>query len=213
MLSKYDDIAAVPNKVIVTDWASVMIKMGSDCEQVGGHVLCVCHLLNTCIEAVFKEKEATKLKLPHSISYQAIETVRRLAQKTHQSTKCLHALQRACTNVDINFKRIPRPCPTRWNSICFSMEAVDHLREAFINIQENNDCKELNGFIPTRDQFKLIKKLLPILQMIRGYSEVWSSDKQVKIHEIVSDFFEMITQVDELRNSQRDTPIGHEVKR
>jgi hypothetical protein len=169
-------------KVLVHDAAANMKKAGKqDSNKVYESMVCIDHLLNTSLgHAEARTEEVAEL----------FKKCKALATRTHQSTNDWFTIKKFCEKVNIKPMKITQPVSTRWNSNCMMLESLVRMQPALEQIVlDQNVRKELQDLIPHDYEFVMIKKLFKYLNVIRGYSEKWSSQKEVSIACVLSDLY------------------------
>ena len=85
----------------------------------------------------------------------------------------------------MSFAKIITPVETRWNSLLMMIRSIIHLQIPLESIKENpRDIKEnpkLVDAIPDREDFEILKNIVPILAKFESISQTLSADKNPTI--------------------------------
>jgi len=148
--------------------------------------------LNTCLsKAVDKCGELSDL----------IKRCKALAQRTHQSTLDWQDIQKACESVNVSPVKIIQPVATRWNSNYMMLNSILQIKAGLLVAADTLEKPELQALIPSENDFKLIKLVVPFLARCKYYSDKWSSEKKVTVHEVQQDFLNLYVM------AQKVTPV------
>jgi hypothetical protein len=166
------------HKVCVMDAAANMKKAIVDSVQIDDHLTCVDHILNTCLtKTVEKCDELSAI----------IKKCKGLAQRTHQSSLDWQDIQKACESINVAPVKIIQPVVTRWNSNCMMLASILKIKEGLVVASETLDKPDLQALIPNEREFSIMKKVVPFLEKCKAYSDKWSSEKKVTVHEVQQD--------------------------
>jgi len=157
---------------MVTDSASNMIRGMKNSQTIDNHLLCLDHIINTCVNKALGVPDLKDL----------VEKVKRLAEKTHRSTLNNEKIKIAAESVGIPPKKIIQPVQTRWNSFETCVWSVVDLREAITIVVANEPSHDLSTVVPTVREFDILANLLKPLGAIKMWSERLSSDTKPTIH-------------------------------
>jgi len=96
MLSRIPGIHENLRLYMTTDAASNMAKGCTESEKLTGHLVCIDHIINNCVNDAMKTPEVVKI----------IDKVKGLAAKTHRSNLNNEKIKEACRVVKITYKKV-----------------------------------------------------------------------------------------------------------
>jgi hypothetical protein len=81
----------------------------------------------------------------------------------------------------IDYKKIPKPVSTWWNSLCKTISAITDMAPAFTKLLESGDITgDFQDKLQGEATLTSLKQLLKPLEWIRKQSEDLEADKELK---------------------------------
>ncbi|XP_047137218.1 uncharacterized protein LOC105846379 isoform X1 [Hydra vulgaris] len=140
-------------------------------------------MLNNCLKDTLGNGEVKVI----------VDKCKRLAQRTHQSTKDWYEIKQECESLGCNPIKLIQPVQTRWNSNAMLFKSVLRNEQGLKSVRDNSLNANLTILIPSDEDFQVIAELHPFLAKCQEYSEIWSSDKTPTVHKIQQNLFSLIT--------------------
>ena len=155
------------------------IRMNSKVKKSGladQQMNCVDHVINNALKAALKNKEVAPL----------VNTATELADGFHRSLKRTSLLCSTCNKLDIDYKKIPKPIATRWNSVCKTIKAITEMAPAFSKILGSGEIEgEFQDKLPSDQTVTTLIHLLQPLEQIKTWSELLEADNTPTIQFVV----------------------------
>jgi hypothetical protein len=85
----------------------------------------------------------------------------------------------------VRYRKIIRPCDTRWNSQFMCLQSIYQLKDALLKLKFQPRDADLVPLIPDEAEFEVIQSLLPPLKELKTISETLSSDTKPTLHMVV----------------------------
>jgi hypothetical protein len=123
--------------------------------------------------------------------HELIKRCKALAQRTHQSTLDWQDIQKACESVNVIPVKIIQPVVTRWNSNYMMLNSILKIKAGLLVAADTLDKPDLQALIPNERDFSIIKKILPFLEKCKSFSDKWSSEKKVTVHDLQLDILNL----------------------
>ncbi|XP_065673845.1 uncharacterized protein LOC136090801 [Hydra vulgaris] len=124
-----------------------------------------------------------------------------LSARTHNSTISQRKIVEACKDVlpnKIKIHKIIYPCKTRWNSGFMCMDSILHFWSEMIACSNLKTDDFLRALIPSTDQFEVIDKIVPILQLFNEFTEIVLSEKSQTSHNVIPGLFDIQEKIKKL---------------
>ncbi|XP_047122878.1 uncharacterized protein LOC105848533 [Hydra vulgaris] len=184
MISKYEVLARPDLKrTCVNDGAVNMKAAVSLATLLDKQLVCVDHMLNNCLKDTLGNGEVKII----------VDKCKRLAQRTHQSTKDWYEIKQESESLGCNPIKLIQSVQTRWNSNAMLFKSVLRNEQGLKSVRDNSLNANLTILIPSDEDFQVIAELHPFLAKCQEYSEIWSSDKTPTVHKIQQHLFSLIT--------------------
>jgi len=124
---------------------------------------CIDHVINNALKAALNHKEVAPL----------VATATDLVDGFHRSLKRTSLLRSTCNKLDINYKKIPKPVPTRWNSVCKTIKAIMEMAPVFSKLLGSGKIEgDFQAKLPSDQIVTSLIHLLEPLEQIKNWSEL-----------------------------------------
>ena len=168
-------------KICTTDNAAAMLKATTDSKVIHYGLGCFDHTLQLVINKSLKSDDIPEVLV-------AINEFKVLSACTHKSPLSQDRIRLECLNMNkiahgerVNFKKIITHTETRWNSMLMMLISIMHLRSPLRRIAKNLDDHEnyskLVMAIPSEDSFKVLEKVIPVLEVFEMVSCDFESER------------------------------------
>ena len=91
-------------------------------------LVCVDHMLNNCLKDTLENGEVKVI----------VDKCKRLAQRTHQSTKDWYEIKQECESLECNPIKLIQPVQTRWNSNAMLFKSVLRNEQGLKSVRDNS---------------------------------------------------------------------------
>ena len=173
----------------VTDQGANVVK-GVEKSNIENHFSCVDHLLHLVVQGAVSYVPTMQA---------AMDKCTELSTFTHRSSISQTRIKTECEYLNlrkeeekVTYKKIIRPCSTRWNSFHMCMQSVLDMKTPLMSIQKSSPWEKLSTLIPTEDEFDAMQSNISLLRRIRKVSEVLSADSKPTLHRVVRDIFNLV---------------------
>jgi hypothetical protein len=173
----------------VTDQGANVVK-GVEKSNIDNHLSCVDHILHLVVQGAVSNVQTMQA---------AMDKCTELSTFTHRSSISQTRIKTECDYLNlrkeeekVTYKKIIRPCSTRWNSFHMCMQSVLDMKTPLMSIQKSCPWEKLSKIIPTEDEFDAMQSNVFLLKRIRKVSEVLSADTKPTLHRVVRDIFNLV---------------------
>ena len=106
-----------------------------------------------------------------------------LAAFLHRSTKNNELLRKKCADLNVAYKKVVLPCPTRWNSQFQCIKSIMDLKVALIAL--GTDVANISVLLPCSKEFEVLSQAAPFLERFEEASVALSATKVPTIQKVI----------------------------
>jgi hypothetical protein len=142
---------------------------------------------------IFCHSHVIKRALKEAIAHQKVlplfHRVKAVAKSFHRSVIQCTMLCKKCTELDIEYVRILKPCDTRWNSICHTVDSLCQMSPAFTKyLEEGAFDGEFADKIPKPTMSKSMGQMLNSPLVIKKAAVRLQADDSRTIQHVIPTF-------------------------
>jgi hypothetical protein len=95
-------------------------------------------------------------------------------------------LHNKCKELGIKYVRIPKPCLTRWKSLCCTIDAINRIAPTFTKLlEEGAFAGDFEGKIPTANMLNSMRQMLNPLLRIKRVILLLQGDDKPTIQQVI----------------------------
>jgi hypothetical protein len=137
----------------VNDRGSNVVLAVKKSKEIQSEVFCMDHTIHLIVTKAVEDTPELR---------EALDSCPKIAAHFHRSTKHNEMLDKKCTELNVPYKKIVLPCPTRWNSQFISIQSILDLKLALAAM--GADINTIGDMLPDSRQFDLLVSAVPFLE-------------------------------------------------
>ena len=164
---------ALTHRWCVNDRGANVVLAVKKSIELDTELFCIDHTLHLIVTKAVKDV---------ALVTDAMDQCRKVAAHFHRSTKHSELLRKKCTELDIPYKKVVLPCPTRWNSQFQSIKSILDLKVALVALAADVD---LDNLLPSSAEYEVLVQASPILEKFEEASVLFSAQKVPTLHRVI----------------------------